>query len=662
LQRFSAIRPHRALLLATAGLLVTRLVLVLARPGPIVVSDEIGYLTNARVLGGGVGAELLGTSFYEGGYSLLISPLVSVAGDPVAGYRLVLAANAVLAASVIPLLYLLLTRFLRVAPQRAVWPAVVAGCFPSLTPIAGTALSENALVPLSVAWLLCFGKLLDAAGSRSRAGWAAGTGLCAAALWAVHSRMLVVAVLTVLTLIALVVRRRLAAGPAAIGVLVLAGVLLGAQQLNELLIADNYGGRRFAEVASRLSKLDDPQRLVFGARNFAGQGWYLLASTFGVVLVLLAADWRAALRRVGRRDADTRDLLLALLLLAATGLLLASALVFGSARRPDRFVYGRYVEVLAPALVAVGLVALAGRRPSRAAWATVAILLGVTVAVAGLRAGLDARETPVTFNVSSLPFRPGVLGPWTLLAAGLVAAVGLCALLTVRSRSPAAVAPALLLLFLPTAALSERRLLLATRALYPSGWASPGVALEGRDVEAVAYDDDRADPRGALIYPWLLPETALVRFSSAEELPPSRYVMSSAAWPSDHPDRSAVALWEDPVRDQTLWRLRVDPLDAPRAAGACLRRAGFEVRRPAARSQAAQLVATPEAGGPLRVTFYATPRVATARAREAGRFVRVAGRRDAAVIARGGNAVAVLPAAVARSTAGAVRRCLARAS
>ena len=88
---------RRVLILGTVALLLVRMALALVRPGPVLLSDEIGYLTNARVLGGGTGADLLKTSFYEAGYSLVLVPVVGLAHDPEVAYRLAIVVNALLA-------------------------------------------------------------------------------------------------------------------------------------------------------------------------------------------------------------------------------------------------------------------------------------------------------------------------------------------------------------------------------------------------------------------------------------------------------------------------------------------------------------------------------------------------------------------------------------
>src|SRR5689334_11358422 len=54
---------RRALILGTFALFAMRFVLSLIRTGPVLVADEIGYLTNARVLAGGMHGMLEGAPF-----------------------------------------------------------------------------------------------------------------------------------------------------------------------------------------------------------------------------------------------------------------------------------------------------------------------------------------------------------------------------------------------------------------------------------------------------------------------------------------------------------------------------------------------------------------------------------------------------------------------
>ncbi|HET7511002.1 MAG TPA: hypothetical protein VFJ65_12230, partial [Solirubrobacterales bacterium] len=81
------------LLAGTLVLFIARLILSLFRTGPVLVADEVGYLTNARVLAGGAAGQLEQAPFYRGGYSLLIAPLVNLSSNPTFVYHLVLVLN-----------------------------------------------------------------------------------------------------------------------------------------------------------------------------------------------------------------------------------------------------------------------------------------------------------------------------------------------------------------------------------------------------------------------------------------------------------------------------------------------------------------------------------------------------------------------------------------
>ncbi len=159
---------RRQVLAGTIVFFVLRLALSGFRAGPLLVADEAGYLTNARVLIGGVAGQLTIAPFYRGGYSLLLAPLLALHVSPALTYHLILAVNALLAASLVPLLYLLLTRSFRLAPQAAVAGSIVGAAYPSVTLLSQVAMSENLLAPLFVVWLIGAGKLVEASRPRER--------------------------------------------------------------------------------------------------------------------------------------------------------------------------------------------------------------------------------------------------------------------------------------------------------------------------------------------------------------------------------------------------------------------------------------------------------------------------------------------------------------
>src|SRR5207245_11136113 len=118
---------------------------------------------------------------------------------------------------------------------------------------------------------------------------AAARGASAAALWAVHGRMVTVVVLTAAIVAWLGIRRRLRPAVVAVVLVVLAAGAFGTHLLDAYLIDHNYGGHVPDEEGNRLSALAHLHALLTSAGNLFGQAWYLLVSTFGLAAVVVAA-------------------------------------------------------------------------------------------------------------------------------------------------------------------------------------------------------------------------------------------------------------------------------------------------------------------------------------------------------------------------------------
>ena len=70
---------------------------------PLANPDETAYLIAARVLAGGPGADLSGSTLYQGGYPLLITPVYWFTHDPNTVCHAVLVVNALISAAILPL-------------------------------------------------------------------------------------------------------------------------------------------------------------------------------------------------------------------------------------------------------------------------------------------------------------------------------------------------------------------------------------------------------------------------------------------------------------------------------------------------------------------------------------------------------------------------------
>lgn len=539
------------LLAGTFALFVARLLLSAIRTGPVLVADEIGYLTNARVIAGGVPGQLELAPFYRGGYSLLIAPIVGLVSDPEFAYHLILVLNAALAASVFPLLYLLLIRFGDVRPEIAIWAALAGAVYPALTVLSQVAMSENALFPLVCLWLLAFGGLLAAEDRRGTLLWAAALGAATGALWVVHNRMIVAVAIAVLGLVGLAGRRRISPAACALGIGTIVLAFLGTRLLDDFLITENYAGSAPDELSERMDELFAFQGLRTALANLIGQSWYLLVATFGLAaaaVVDFARGWRS-------RDPDAARPapVLGVLLALTASLLLISAAAFPERTRPDMLIYGRYTEVVAPALIAFGLAALSRAwTVRRLAWPLVGFG-ALTALVVVIRATASDPDAPNRWNISALPFVTVQLGPGILVGAAIVAGIGAYLLFRASDLGPRLLGLAALALFLPVVAYGAWNPVRSSQqAVYPAGWESPQAAV-GK-APTVAYDLDHYDTLGLYAVQWFLPDSRVVLFEGNEKSPPANLVISAGAWGEEHPAGQPKLLWTDNGRDQALWR------------------------------------------------------------------------------------------------------------
>ena len=371
-------------------------------------------------MAGGLPGQLEIAPFYRGGYSLLIAPLINASSDPSVVYGLVLFLNAALAASIFPLLYLLLRRFLDVPPRIAIVAALVGAVYPAVTVLSQVAMSENALFPLVCVWLIAGAGLLGAEDRRQSMLWAAGVGVSTGALWAVHNRMIAAVAVALALLAWLAVRRRIGPSALAVAILVLAATAIATHALDQYLIDQSYGGTASGELSTRLSDLLTAGGLRTAAANLVGQTWYLLVATFGLTAAVAFEFVSRMRRRAGRDDWPSLAPIAILLGLSAV-LLLVSAAAFPERTRPDMLIYGRYTEIVAPPLVAIGLAVIARGPLLRSVRAPLLGFALLTALVVLIRATASDPDAANRWNISSLPFVTMQLGPGILIGAAVIA-------------------------------------------------------------------------------------------------------------------------------------------------------------------------------------------------------------------------------------------------
>lgn len=350
------------LLVGTALHFLVRLWLALPRTGPVVIADEIGYLLNARSISGGPAGDLATTTFYRGGYSLLIAPLFEFGLDPVHLYRGVLGVNALLGAAVFPLMWLLLGRVFELTPRSRLAAAFASACTPALFAAGAFATSDAVLPAMVVAFVWVLVRLCQAPPSiREALPWITLFAVVSAWMWTTHAR----GQLTVMVVISLVVglqflrsgatrRTSLFLAVVLTGVLVLAGM-----HLNDHLASTIYS-RAGGGLPSFAAIFDAQIRPAIGAA--AGQVWSLLVTTGGLAMIGLVVLWRRSRELLG-------DPSLAVgVALAVLGVIAASALGFDGLAVESYSVYGRYADMYAPLLVGIASAGIAARRTSVGLW------------------------------------------------------------------------------------------------------------------------------------------------------------------------------------------------------------------------------------------------------------------------------------------------------
>jgi hypothetical protein len=357
----SSERPTRwlwALLLVLGWLAQTalRLWLMRGQTVPLAVPDEPAYLIAARVMAGGVPDNFSYSTLYPSGYPLLFTPLFwfsHFAHNPAAAYRAVLDINAPIGALLLPLSYVA-GRRLELSRGQAYGVAMVAALLPAGLFYTEYAMTDAIFPVLVLAWLLATHTWLTGRTARACYLAAAGSGLLAGYLWAVHSRGLVI-VAGYLVVGFLVWKRYIA--PRGTLIAAAAGLLVTAVPcwlLNRYLASQLYpNGARSLSGEAKL-RLNNAHGVVLVIEMAFGQMWRFMLDGWGVAAIGLVAAVYVLLRGASPWD-------LRIMAGLAIGITLVIGITAPAALPPDQaggWVGGRYLDCMVTALFIPGCVVL----------------------------------------------------------------------------------------------------------------------------------------------------------------------------------------------------------------------------------------------------------------------------------------------------------------
>jgi len=388
---------------------------------PLADPDEVAYLIAARVLAGGPVADLSGSTLYQGGYPLLITPVYWFTQDPHTVYRAVMLINAAISAAVMPLGYLVCRRLgLDRRPAYAV--AMVAALLPTAIFYSQYAMTDAIFPMLTLAWLLAMHSWLTASTARGRYAAAAGSALLAGYAYMVHSRGLVMLAGFAVVAAFLAWRRpawRRSAAVAAAAALATAGA---GWLLNRYLTSVIYPeGTRSLSGQMRL-RLASATGIIQVVEMAIGQLWRLVLDSWGIAGIGLAV----ALFVIVRRDVRSDLRIMAGLAVGVTTAIACIAPAALPANQTQTWASGRYLDGMIIAFFLAGAVVLlrAGMRTilACAACATALFVLSAVTVAAYIGPSVPTDGWGNAFNFAE----PAVLtGNWNQASVPLATAVTL---------------------------------------------------------------------------------------------------------------------------------------------------------------------------------------------------------------------------------------------
>lgn len=423
----TAARVVGAVALASFG---ARLVLAGWVTSPFIFQDEGGYLGVARLLVGD--APTLYGPTYLPGYGLLLAPFAAFL-DAEGLQRAAQVVNAAAAAALIPALHLIGRRVAQTPPWLSAVAAVVGGT------TAASVLQATMLLPESVFALVVAMSVLAVhrVASTGTLPAAVAAGAVVGLTYGFHPRGIVVVgaamVVAVLAWLVDAVRPRpLVAMVGVSGAVVVAFQLVHAWATSTLYPE----GTKPSLAGSPLEALTEPKALVLIT---AGQGWYLLVASLGLVaLGLLAAVHVGAVERATPRGLAAVFVAVGALASLALGAMASYGVGTGEVGRADQPVYGRYLEQWVPVLIV--LAPALARRWARPA--VVAVAAFTAVVGWGIWGAYDRPtwDLPIAWhNIASLRIAIEQFGRDYVVPVSLLAAAAILVLVGVTQvlRHPA---------------------------------------------------------------------------------------------------------------------------------------------------------------------------------------------------------------------------------
>ena len=323
--------------------------------GPTVHPDEWGFLSNGQVLIGHTEAPIPTGSFYPAGYGLVTGLGALITGSLPGSYRFALLANVVLAVLTAWFAGRLAVRGFGATKLMGRLVSALVFVLPGTIVTAMFAWPETAS---RLAFLLFISLVMTVAKNRTSI-QVLGLGLFTGLMPALHGRFTLLIPVVGAVFLWWGIQRLISRRIALLAVFVTAIGYEGSRLLNQFVKQSLYE-ESYDQETRLLSRLVDPNLWPALLRTMVGQTWYLTATSCGLLGVGIAFAIRRIRSEGGARTVSSDPQRLGLLVLIVSSMLVVftGGLQLLHGNRGDHLIYGRYVEILVPALLVVACVGI----------------------------------------------------------------------------------------------------------------------------------------------------------------------------------------------------------------------------------------------------------------------------------------------------------------
>ncbi len=501
--------------------------------------DEFGYLARARYLSG-VAHIPQDIGAYHFGYSLFLLPAFWLFSDPILVYKAVVITNSLLISSLYFAIYHVLHTLCQCEKKSSVLISFTCCLYPAFVLQSNLAWSENAFIPFFSFFIVSFAILLR----RKSYPMALLFGFMTGFLFTIHPRALPILPIVIFYLSILGWSRALPRPKALLSIVVIVIVYLFTRSINEHLLSLDVGTTFSYPIKDYLSRLLSFSNLMSLSLKAAGQFLYLMQATYGLFLIGIAylgiTIWQKWSNVHLKAFTDIQFNIMVLLILASSGIFLASSLQMVHGIRGDHLFYGRYNEGFLALYVAFALTAIRSEGIGHVFKVINPYIISLTILVCTLivLSSYDhgkLREICKVTNVNVInvlgiyPFI-GIFRRLDIFITSLISILLLFTLLySFRIKFVLGIW-VLIIYFVTVSACGYTVFYVRSENIKSvTTLASHIRSIGGRKI--VSYDRSFYDTESWLSYQYLLPDVVFRRFSSAHnELPTSRVVISGRNW------------------------------------------------------------------------------------------------------------------------------------